>query len=361
MFKMQAMTTMAVLLLICGQTAFAANVERQRRVQTTATATSSAGIAGELARLGLPLRHATYETNDEFYETSSKSLVKPHPEPLPVAVPVPVQVASEPEYKVFDLLSGGELSVGQVRHLLQLNAQAEPAQQLRLQVPQNEARVFFGLRPQAPGNGNGTAITNVINNTVTVSPASTSTTPSTTTTTRLAPQLLPLSYYQNRQVSPFGGLSYGLIDPSSLGYAGNQVPLVPISLGNNAVGYVPMNLRMFRQLIDGNANNVAEPTVGFTSVGSLSSPFTFSSTFSTLPIRESEEAAAAAVNPLESVVDNDAELADDAAEESAAPASAAAVANEKATFPNRLQLFGQNLRQLPVLTFAKNLRRVQVV
>ncbi|EDW81931.2 uncharacterized protein Dwil_GK25524 [Drosophila willistoni] len=66
---------------------------------------------------------------------------------------------------------------------------------------------------------------------------------------------LPMQYFRTHQdqsqfgwndLSAFGGPSFFTGGPSVSG--GSGVPLVPISLPNNQVAYVPLNLRMLRQL-----------------------------------------------------------------------------------------------------------------
>lgn len=378
MQKLSATLILSMLLLASCQ---AGNVGRQRRVHTSATST---GANAQLAGFGLPLWHATYASNDEYIETPFKraEVIAPRSHQQQEPQLAENSARSAQGLDLFDLLPAAEVTPVQLQQLL-LGAPAANAGQMRLlgagHEQAGEGR-FLGktvviVVPVGGGNnsaasdGKNITITNTntnINNSTT--PASSST----GTTTRFVPidslrtQALPLQYFQTRQGQDAGAnlvalnagaglqLPYNLMDFNQAGYAsgytggyaGGAVPLVPVTLGNNAVGYVPLNLRMFRQLVDGAG----------------------------LPIRESEEDAALPVDAIvEPQLDSEPEISEDVA-----PAAQKAAGS-------RFQLFAQRLRQRPVVSVApavaaaatatapteyairnpflsfKNLRRVQYV
>ncbi|XP_030568025.1 uncharacterized protein LOC115767824 [Drosophila novamexicana] len=355
----------------------AANVGRQRRVQTSATSTGPT----QTALFGLPLWHTTFNSNDDQQAAEADRSGG-------------AGGALELDYA--DLLPAAELTPAQMQQLLLLNTPVAAAQQMRYFNPssrsssQDEPRFFHMkyLRQQntsSPSDGwrNITTV-NINNNNVT----NLLTTPAAAAAARIvgsgllrAPQLLPMQYFQTRQgqdaaqelpyelidlnaadlygddvavsgvgLAGLGGLGgasaisgisslAGLSGLGGLSSLGAGMPLVPITLGNNAVGYVPLNLGMFRQLA--------------ASTGAV-------------PIREGEDDATLAIDKQEPEPESN-----DAIEEPANN-SAQQINN------SRFQLFGQRLRQRPgvaavstaavndgfpmrnpLRTFAKNIRRVQ--
>ncbi|KAH8416361.1 hypothetical protein KR222_000265 [Zaprionus bogoriensis] len=391
MLHLQKISAALVLMLLLGSCSCrAGSVGRQRRVHTSATSTGASQLAG----FGLPLWHATYASNDEYIEAPLKRIHedisgRSNQEPQQLSLePQPQQLWESParsaagaveQVNLVDLLPATELTAAQVQQLLLLNEQKAGTtgeQQVRFlsaggSNSQGEGRIFGGPKiivvMPASNSSAGAPINvtninrNILNNTA-AEPAS-----GTTTTTRfVAPNSLrsplPVQYFETRQGQNAGAnlvginaglrLPYSLVDLNQGALYGNglsaaapngAVPLVPVTLGNNAVGYVPLNLRMFRQLADGAA---AAAAAG-------------------LPIRESDDDIAAV--PLKNVEP------EPESEEEISDAEATAQTAEKATGASRLQLFAQRLRQRPVaaapasgdsymrtpiISFAKSLRRL---
>lgn len=378
MQKLSATLILSMLLLASCQ---AGNVGRQRRVHTSATST---GANPQLAGFGLPLWHATYASNDEYIETPFKraEVIAPRSHQQQEPQLAENSARSAQGLDLFDLLPAAEVTPVQLQQLL-LGAPAANVGQMRLlgagHEQAGEGR-FLGktvVIVVPVGSGNNSAASDAKNITITntntnINNSTTPASSSTGTTTRFVPidslrtQALPLQYFQTRRGQDTGAnlvalnagaglqLPYNLMDFNQAGYtggyaggyAGGAVPLVPVTLGNNAVGYVPLNLRMFRQLVDGAA----------------------------LPIRESEEDAAL---PMEAIVEPELESEPEISEDVAPAAQKAA--------GSRFQLFAQRLRQRPVVSVApavaaaatataptefairnpflsfKNLRRVQYV
>lgn len=350
MQKLSATLILSMLLLASCQ---AGNVGRQRRVHTSATST---GANAQLAGFGLPVWHATYASNDEYIETPFKraEVIAPrsHQQQEPQLAENSARGAQGLD--LFDLLPAAEVTPVQLQQLL-LGAPAANAGQMRLlgagHEQAGEGR-FLGktvVIVVPVGSGNNSAASDAKNITITntntninnsTTPASSSTGTTTGTTTRFVPidslrtQALPLQYFQTRQGQDAGAnlvalnagaglqLPYNLMDFNQAGYAsgytggyaGGAVPLVPVTLGNNAVGYVPLNLRMFRQLVDGAG----------------------------LPIRESGEEDAAL--PMDAIVEPELESEPEISEDVAPAAQKAA--------GSRFQLFAQRLRQRPVVSVA---------
>lgn len=367
MQKLSATLVVSMLLLASSQ---AGNVGRQRRVHTSATSTSTGASAAQLAGLGLPLWHATFASNDEYIETPFKRVEAIAPRSHQQQEPQLAEnsARSAQGLDLFDLLPAAEVTPAQLQQLL-LGAPAATANpgQMRLLGAGNEqagegrflGKTFVFVLPVGGGNNsaggeNKTVIINTTNTNIqnSTEPASSSTT--TGTTTRFVPidslrtQGLPLQYFQTRQGQDAGAnlmalnagaslqLPYNVMDFNQAalgaggytggyaggytgGYAGGAVPLVPVTLGNNAVGYVPLNLRMFRQLIDGAAQ----------------------------PIRESEDdvvTASGAALPVEAIVEPELESEPEISGDAAPAAQKAA--------GSRFQLFAQRLRQRPVVSVA---------
>lgn len=349
MQKSCAVFLVSMLLASCQ----AGNVGRQRRVHTSATSTGASQLNG----LGLsPLWHATFASNDEYIETPLKRIEVVAPRS---------QQETQPAQGVLQL---DQLNVTpeQLQQLL-LGAVTAPADhssagQMRFFGGDNnqggEGRFLFPktyLFMLSSGNGSSDSskdisIVSNLNNIQNIfdnSSSSTSTTTTTTTTPAPAlrmPGLMPLQYYQTRQgqdmIANAGGLHlpYNMLDYNQAGLGG-AVPLVPVTLGNNAVGYVPLNLRMFRKLID-----------------------------ASVPIRESEdEVDVVTPNPMEAIAESELESQPEGSED-VVPATQKAAGS-------RFQFFGQHLRR-PVIASApsasdyavkspfpsfKSLRRVQYV
>lgn len=366
----------ASLLLLLASSCQAGNVGRQRRVHTSATSTGATQLSG----FGLPpLWHATYASNDEYIETPVKRFEVIAPRSQAAQEAQQAQGALE-----WDLLDVTPAQLQQL--LLGAAAAAAPAPAPSAATPiAGQQRFFGGDHQQAAGegrfwapktyvfvvsSGNNSAppagadnitITNILTNVQNNSDSSTTATTTPATTTRLVaadalrtPGLMPLQYFQTRQGQDVGAnygglhLPYNLLDYNQAGLGG-AVPLVPVTLGNNAVGYVPLNLRMFRQLID--------------------APAPVSVPFPAVPIRESEDDIDAVTpNPVEAMLEPELESQPEINED-VAPAAA------QKTAGSRFQFFGQRLRRpvvanapttseyaikSPFLSF-KNLRRVQYV
>ncbi|XP_022225947.2 uncharacterized protein LOC111076447 [Drosophila obscura] len=269
----------------------------------------------------------------------------------------------------------------QLQQLLLLSSGLSPAQLLQRYQPRHQgqdgnARHFY---PGKNGNGGGGSTTililgqglpNITTTTTTTNNNNlTSATPATTTTggTRLGeyirspiayPGGLPMQYFRTRQdeASPLpyaglygwneaalygaaldgrlgGGLDGGLAGGFSglpAGFGGSAfaggVPLVPVTIGNE-VRYVPLNLRMFRQL------------------ASMPLP---------MPIRESDEERP-----------NDEDLAATIADDSEPEQPIETLTNGAAEGTPQVTRLGQRLRQRPMMrrnplqSFAQNIRRVQ--
>lgn len=348
----------------------AGNVGRQRRVHTSATSTGATQLSG----YGLPpLWHATFASNDEYIETPVKRFEVIAPRSQAQEAAQQAQGAME-----LDLL---DVTPAQLQELLLSAAAAAAAPApASAPAPAGQQRFFGGDHHQEAGegrfwapktyvfvvsSGNNSAppvgadnitITNILTNNQNNNDSSTTATTTPATTTRLVaadalrtPGLMPLQYFQTRQGQDAGAnlgglhLPYNLLDYNQAGLGG-AVPLVPVTLGNNAVGYVPLNLRMFRQLIDAPAPLPA------------------------VPIRESEDDADAVTpNPVEAMLEPEQESQPEIGEDGA-PAA-------QKTAGSRFQFFGQRLRRpvvanapttseynikSPFLSF-KNLRRVQYV
>ncbi|XP_017869459.1 PREDICTED: uncharacterized protein LOC108618064 [Drosophila arizonae] len=335
MMRVQGIRNLLLALAVIGSLGIdggrAASVGRERRVQTSATSMGPAQRSGE------PLWHTTFDSNDH-----GKQL-------------------EQPEADYADL---AELAPALRQNLLLVNVPAVAERESPSQP--DESRRFHFLKRHKFEDKNGTLFwvnnTN-INNAPTEAPPEGGTRYVVREIVR-TPQVMPMpmsmsmpvQYFEMRQGQQPGlALPYNLIDHGSaqmygngassanvfagynglsrLSALGGAVPLVPVSLGNNAVGYVPLNLRMLRQL-------TADADSG------------------PLAIREGEDDASLVMDPLDS--DQPKSTADTALPSTDIPKMGDA----------RFPLLGQRLRQRPALAaatesrnplaaFAKNIRRIQ--
>ncbi|KAL7745386.1 hypothetical protein ACLKA6_015398 [Drosophila palustris] len=294
--------------------------QTQRRVQTSATTTTG---ARQLSGLGLdvgqfPLFHATYATNDEYIETPLRplrqrqfQLKQQQLKAKDAVVDADADANADAGLGVVDQMHFAELTPGQLQQLA--GGKDE------------KGRHFHSKQP----------IILIINQTPTTAAPTTAPTTAATTTTTAAPATTTTT-------APVAGLYFkGLqslndLHHNQFGYNPYNVPLVPVSLGNNAVGYMPLNLRMFRHLVDG-------------------APF--APTAAQLPpIRESEDDA---LPPLEERPLDNAESEVAEAFDEAAGNSGSNTASEKLPSISVPPLFTKNFRPRPVLSLANNLRHVQ--
>ncbi|KAM8721547.1 hypothetical protein ACLKA7_007429 [Drosophila subpalustris] len=287
--------------------------QTQRRVQTSATTTTG---ARQLPGLGLevgqfPLFHATYATNDEYIETPLRPLRQRQFQQKQQQLKAKDAVVDANADADAD--ADADLGVGDQMRFAELT----PGQLQQLVGGKDEKGRHFHSKPFIV----------IINQT----PTTAAPTTTTTTTTTAAPTTTTTA-------APVAGLYFkGLhslsdLHHNQLGYNPYNVPLVPVSLGNNAVGYMPLNLRMFRHLVDG-------------------APF--APTAAQLPpIRESEDDALTPLEerPLDNAESEVAEAFDEAAGNTAA---------EKLPSISVPPLFTKNFRPRPMLALANNLRHVQ--
>ncbi|XP_033171195.1 uncharacterized protein LOC117148091 [Drosophila mauritiana] len=280
--------------------------------------------------------------------------------------PEPQEKSQEiPEPRAFsvslDDMSPGGQQADDLQQVVLLTSGLTPAQiAQRSQGRNNEGRFF--------GRGGGTTVVvitgggaanNTNNNSFVSTPASTTTTGTRTSefirTPIAYPAGLPMQYFRKRQddgssmsypeflrwnEAAFYGGDLGL-SGSNGGYSLPGVPLVPITVGNE-VRYVPMNLRMLRQLV-GDPTSVAPPP-----------PPSIREQDDQL---EDDDISALGLGPELEVLD---ESPNDGGQEVAG--SGHSVADSPG-----FGILGQRLRQRPLVrrrplqTLAQNIRRVQYV
>lgn len=355
----------------------AASMGRERRVQTSATS------MGPTRRSGEPMWHTTFDTNDVYIETP---LDQPNLRRAALALLQQQKRQQRQQAKQFSATvyaeeqqhgkqldqpeaNFAELATAKGQQLLLLNVPAVAEREQQASNP-DESRRFHFLKkhkfdfPEKNGTLFWVNNTN-INNAPTEAPAEGGQryvireivrTPQVMPMQMPMQMSMPVQYFETRQGQQPGlALPYKLIDYGSAQMYGNgvssanvfagynglnrlsgldgAVPLVPVSLGNNAVGYVPLNLRMLRQLAAGAAD--PEP----------------------LAIREGEDDATLAIDPLDA---DQSKSTDEALPGTDIPQMGDA----------RFPLLAQRLRQRqtlaavtesrnPLAAFAKNIRRVQ--
>ncbi|EDV99700.1 GH12269 [Drosophila grimshawi] len=290
------MLTLISGLLLSLHGSWAASMGRQRRVQTSATTTGHAPPS----IFGPHLWYATFNTKDEYVETPFTRRAASRQQPKHLASNIYAEElgsgsesarSSSPSNVAYgDVEPTSELTPAQVQQLLLFNTPRyfSPSASSRVGMQDLEPRFFhlnmMGFNPyrgSSHGERNHTNV-NINNNNVTVF---TPTTPAplerifnahlmrspqlmTNYQMRQGPnagqdaaeQRLPYELYDlyggglrfANNVGSLGGASSGVSSLGGLGafggLGGAGVPLVPVTLNNNAVGYVPLNLRMFRHL-----------------------------------------------------------------------------------------------------------------
>ncbi|TDG39089.1 hypothetical protein AWZ03_014488 [Drosophila navojoa] len=384
MLRVQGIGSLLLALAVIGSLGVggvrAASLGRERRVQTSSTS------MGPTQRSGEPMWQTTFDSNDVYIETpldqpnlrraalallqQQKKQQQQQAKQFTASAYAEEQHGKQLEQAEPDYAELAELAAGQRQPLLLVNVPAVAARQSPGNVDESRRFHFLKRHKWDLPEKNGTLFW--VNNT-NINAGPTEAPPEggqryvireIVRSPQVMPMPMPVSmsmpvqYFETRQGQQPGlALPYNLIDYGSAQMYGNgvssanvfagynglnrlsglggAVPLVPVSLGNNAVGYVPLNLRMLRQLTAGAGADV-DP----------------------LAVREGDDDASLAIDALDA--DQPKSSADAALPSTDSPKMGDA----------RFPLLGQRLRQRqavaavtesrnPLAAFAKSIRRIQ--